>query len=143
MYTHIYTHTYKYTHTHVYIETFSHACIHVCTHTHSINSIINKRRLLSLVCLCVCVRGRSECYFVLGHCLSLDILKRESMIRIFVHVQVEARSYEVWGGKEGLEREYELRGQRREKKKEKQYAKEIKGITESFVVVLVVFILFI
>lgn len=51
-------------------------------------------------------------------------------MRVCVCVQVEARSYEVWGGKEGLEREHELRGERREKKKEKQYAKEIKGIYE-------------
>lgn len=44
-----------------------------------------------------------------------------------MHAQVEARSYEVWGGEEELARERERRGERQEIKKEKKYAKDIKG----------------
>lgn len=49
----------------------------------------------------------------------------------FVHymcnMQVEERSHKIWGGEEGLEVEHQNKIERREKKKEKKYAKEIKG----------------
>lgn len=45
----------------------------------------------------------------------------------YVLVQVEARSHEVWGGEEGLEAERVNKMKRREKRKEKKYAKDIKG----------------
>ena len=41
--------------------------------------------------------------------------------------QVRERAYEIWGGEEGLEIEHQKRSELKEKKKEKKYAKEIKG----------------
>lgn len=41
--------------------------------------------------------------------------------------QVEARSHEIWGGEEGLTEGHLKRSQVREKKREKKYAKDIKG----------------
>lgn len=43
-------------------------------------------------------------------------------------LQVEARAYEIWGGEEGLEEARKRKGELREKKREKKYAKEIKGL---------------
>ena len=42
-------------------------------------------------------------------------------------LQVQARSYEIWEGSDGLEAEHQRRSLAREKKKERKYAKEIKG----------------
>ena len=42
-------------------------------------------------------------------------------------MQIEERSYKIWGGEAGLEEEHQNKLARREKKKEKKYAKEIKG----------------
>lgn len=44
-----------------------------------------------------------------------------------MYVQIEERSHDIWGGEEGLEAEHQSKLERREKKKEKKYAKEIKG----------------
>ncbi len=44
-----------------------------------------------------------------------------------VTLQVQSRSHGIWGGEEGLASEQERRGEAREKRKEKRYAKEIKG----------------
>ena len=44
---------------------------------------------------------------------------------MYLHLQVEVRSYEVWGGKGGLEEEHKRKREAREKKREKKYAKEI------------------
>ena len=41
--------------------------------------------------------------------------------------KVRERAYEIWGGEEGLEAEHQKRSELKEKKKEKKYAKEIKG----------------
>lgn len=45
-------------------------------------------------------------------------------------MQVEARSHDIWGGEAGLEAEHQMKIERREKKKEKKYAKEIKGVRD-------------
>ena len=41
-------------------------------------------------------------------------------------MQIEERSHKIWGGEAGLEEEHRNKIERREKKKEKKYAKEIK-----------------
>lgn len=51
-------------------------------------------------------------------------------------VQVKARSHAVWGGEDKLEEERQRRSDHREKKREKKYAKQVRGecsvcITES------------
>ena len=42
-------------------------------------------------------------------------------------MQVEVRSHEVWGGKEGLEGQHGKKKEAREKKREKKYTKEIQS----------------
>lgn len=42
--------------------------------------------------------------------------------------QVEARAYEIWGGEEGLKEAHLKKAEMREKKLEKKYAKDIKGV---------------
>lgn len=43
-------------------------------------------------------------------------------------VQVMERSYTLWGGEKGLDEEIKRREEAREKRKRKQYSKQIKGI---------------
>lgn len=49
-------------------------------------------------------------------------------------LQVQARSYEIWEGSDGLEAEHQRRSLAREKKKERKYAKEIKGGNKAILV---------
>ena len=46
--------------------------------------------------------------------------------------QVEARAYEIWGGEEGLKEAHLKKAEMREKKLEKKYAKDIKGVCVQF-----------
>lgn len=50
------------------------------------------------------------------------------LLRVLCWLQVEARAYEIWGGEEGLEDEHARKSDAREKKRQNQYAKEIKGV---------------
>ena len=50
-------------------------------------------------------------------------------------MQVEERSHKIWGGEAGLEEEHRNKIERREKKKEKKYAKEIKREQAIYLVV--------
>ena len=42
-------------------------------------------------------------------------------------LQVESRAHLIWGGEEGLERERDRRQDAKEKRKEKNYVKKLKG----------------
>ena len=71
--------------------------------------------LLSCVCVCVCVHLMNRHFWGCG----------DSIFRSFV--KVEGRSHDIWGGEAGLQEEHQRKSERREKKKERKYAKEIKG----------------
>ena len=43
-------------------------------------------------------------------------------------LQVEARAHEVWGGAKELEEAFQKKGEMKEKKREKKYANQIKGL---------------
>ncbi len=47
---------------------------------------------------------------------------------LFCVVQVEGRAHEVWGDEEGLKEAHRKKGENQEKKREKKYASQIKGL---------------
>ena len=71
---------------------------------------------MCVVCVCVCVCVCCVC------------------VCVCVCVQVEGRVVEVWGGEEGLEEERQRRSSARELRKEKNYAKKVKGTVTIIIV---------